>query len=340
MSSAPMLSILIVTWNVRDLVLACIESICADSDAPSLEIIVVDNASSDGTAEEVVQRFPDVRVLANTQNVGFPRANNQALNVARGQYVLFLNPDTEVCPGTLGACLAELQANPDIGLAGCRLEYHDGSIQYEGARNAYRFRHLMYELLYLHMLFPHSRVFGHHRMGDWDHRGTRDVEAVNGAFMMVPRALALSVGGLPEDLFMYHEDLSFCLRLRRAGYRLRYLGDVRTIHHCGQSSRRSPARLGLLEVECKHRFILEADGPVWATAARAMLGVRALLRLGMCAVGMLLPTAWTRRYPGAFDAGLYWLQLRWCIRRRSVRAYMPSLPESAAEPMRLGAWQS
>jgi GT2 family glycosyltransferase len=295
MTDAPVLSVLIVTWNVREPVLACLASLHADPEAPPLEIIVVDNASSDGTPNEVVRRFPDVRVLANPQNVGFPRANNQALGIARGRYVLYLNPDTEVAPGTLAACVRELDSNPDIGLAGCRLEFADGRIQYEGARNAYRFRHLMYELLYLHMLFPHSRVFGHHRMGDWDHRGTRDVEAVNGAFMMVPRSLALAVGGLPEDLFMYHEDLSFCLRIRRSGHRLRYLGSVRTIHHGGQSSRKSPARLGLLEVECKHRFILEADGPRWAAAARAVLGLRAILRLGIGAIGLLLPASLKER---------------------------------------------
>jgi hypothetical protein len=340
MSDRPVLSILIVTWNVRDLALACIASIHADRDAPPLEIIVADNASSDGTVAAVVRHFPDVHVLANTQNVGFPRANNQALHVARGRYVLYLNPDTEVRPGTLGTCIRELEANPDVGLTGCRLEYADGSIQYEGARNAYRFRHLVYELLYLHMLFPGSRVFGHHRMGDWDHRGTRDVEALNGAFMMAPRELALRVGGLPEDLFMYHEDLSFCLRIRRAGYRIRYLGNVRTIHHCGQSSQRSAARLGLLEVECKQRFIQESDGPAWAGAARVLLGVRALLRLGICAAGALLPTSWKARYPRVFDAQLYWLQLRWCIRPQSVSIHMPRPPESASEPLRMGAWPS
>lgn len=336
--SSPVLSILIVTWNVRDLVLACIDSIHADPDAPPLEIIVVDNASDDGTAAALVQKYPDVRVLANTQNVGFPRANNQALQVACGQYVLFLNPDTEVHPGTLGACVDELRANPDVGLTGCRLEYADGSVQFEGARKAYRFRHLIYELLYLHVLFPRSRVFADHNMGHWDHRDTRDVEAVSGAFMMVPRTLALSIGGLPEELFMYHEDLSFCLRIRRAGYRVRYLGDVRTIHHCGQSSRSSSAPLGLLEVECKHRFVLEADGPAWAAATRALLGVRALLRLAVSAVGTLLPTAWTKRYPRVFNARLYWMQLRWCVRPQSVSAQMPRMPHAAVAPMRLGAW--
>ncbi|HEX6308929.1 MAG TPA: glycosyltransferase family 2 protein [Longimicrobiales bacterium] len=340
MSEAPVLSVLIVTWNVRDLVLACIRSLREDRAAPPLEIIVVDNASSDGTPQAVAQHFPDVRVLANAVNVGFPRANNQALAVAHGRHVLFLNPDTEVLPGTLAACVRELESGPGIGLVGCRLEYPDGRVQYEGARNTYRFRHLLYEVLYLHMVFPRSRVFAHHVMGDWDHRGVRDVEAVNGAFMMVPRGLALEIGGLPEDVFMYHEDLSFCLRIRRSGHRLRYLGHVRTIHHTAQSSRKSPARLGLLEAECKHRFVLEADGPRWAAAARAVLGVRALLRLGICAAGVLAPRSFKDRYPRVFDAELYWMQLRWAIRPNWVAAEMPRLPDVVPEPLRLGAWPS
>lgn len=338
MTTKPTLSIIIVAWNVRDLVLECLASIHADPDVPTFEVILVDNASEDGTADAVVEHYPAVRVLANRDNVGFPRANNQALAYARGRHVLFLNPDTEVDAGTLSACVRELDDNPDVGLVGCRLESPDGGVQYEAARNMYRFRDLMYELLYLHMIFPKSPVFAHHRMGHWDHRGDRDVEAVSGAFMMVPRDLARRVGGLPEDLFMYHEDLAFCLRIRRSGRRLRYLGSVRAMHHTGQSARRSNARLALLEVECKHRLIAEADGPRWAAAARAVLGLRALLRIGVGTFGLLLPAKWKEPYPRAFDIGLYWLQLRWSVRPGDVTVHLPRAPETVREPLRMGAW--
>ena len=338
MRGRPDLSILIVAWNVRDLVLACLESIYADAGRPSLEVIVVDNASEDGTAEAVVERYPDVRVLANRENVGFPCANNQALAHARGRHVLYMNPDTEVGAGTLAACVQELDSNPEIGLVGCRLQSPGGDVQYEGARRLYRFRHLVYELLYLHMVFPESRTFGDHRMGSWDHRGRRDVEAVSGAFMMVPRELAVAVGGLPEDLFMYHEDLSFCLRIQRAGRRVRYLGDVYTVHHWRQSSSRSTAPLALLDVECKHRFITELQGPVWGAAARVVLGIRATTRIGIGAAGMLLPQSFKAKYPRVFDTRTYWLQLRWCLRPASVAVHMPRAPEFISEPLRMGAW--
>jgi hypothetical protein len=338
MRGVPDLSVLIVTWNVRDLVLACLESVHADPAAPRLEVILVDNASDDGTVGAVVERFPTVRVLANRQNVGFPRANNQALALARGRHVLYLNPDTELYAGTLSACVKELDAHPDVGVVSCRLESPDGRIQYDCARNMYRFRHLLFELLYLHMLFPRSRIFGHYLIGDWDHRGRRDVEAVTGAFMMVRRDVAREVGGLPDEVFMYHEDLAFCLRIQRTGRRVRYLGDVGAVHHAGRSSRQSSARLGLLEVECKQRFIREADGPLWGAAARVMLGLRAVLRIGVGLVGLLLPSRWKHRYPRVFDTGLYWLQLRWCVSPASVAMHLPRAPEVMPEPMRLGAW--
>src|SRR5688572_2173816 len=326
MSDAPELSILIVTWNVREHVLACLRSIAADRGAPQWEVILVDNASTDGTAEAVVEQFPAVRVLANRQNVGFPRANNQALALSRGSYVLCLNPDTELYPGTLRACVGELASNDDIGLVGCRLESRDGLIQYDCARRMYRFRHLLFELLYLHMLFPRSRIFADHVLGHWDHRDRRDVEAITGAFMMMPRTVAREVGGLPEEVFMYHEDLALCLRIRRTGRRVRYLGDVGALHHGGQSSRQVSARLGLLELEAKHRFIREADGPAWALVARGIFALRAMLRIGLGMVGVLLPPRWKQRYPRAFAVGQYWLQLRWCLSRASVAGYVPRAP--------------
>ncbi|HEX2167128.1 MAG TPA: glycosyltransferase family 2 protein, partial [Longimicrobiales bacterium] len=295
---------------------------------------------ADHTAEAVVERYPWVRVLANSDNVGFPRANNQALLHARGEYVLYLNPDTQVRPGTLATCVRELERDSEIGLVGCRLESANGDIQYEGGRKLYRFRHLLCELLYLHMLFRGSRAFDDHRMGAWDHRDERDVEALSGAFMMVPRSLALEVGGLPEDVFMYHEDLSFCLRIGRTGHRVRYLGGVSTVHHWAQSSSRSTARLALLDVECKYRFIRELQGPLWAAAARAALGLRALLRIGIGTVGLLLPARLKAPWPRVFDLPSYWLQLRWSLRPASVAVFMPRAPELTREPRHLGAWSA
>lgn len=322
---APELSVIIVSWNVRDDVLRCLEALRQNSKEADAEILLVDNASGDGTVEAVREHFPAVRVIANRTNAGFPRANNQALALARGRYVLFLNPDTEVGPSCLATCMRTLEEHPDIGMVGCRLEYPDGSIQPEGGRNAYRLRHLLFEVFYLHMLFPTSPVFGHQLMGDWDHRGRRDVEAICGAFMMVRRSIAESLGGLPEEVFMYHEDLAFCLRVRDAGHRIRYLGDVRTIHYANRSSRKSRADLGLLEGEYKVRLIRERQGRVHGAAARLVFGVRGALRLLIATIAAPLPGLGRLRdrFPRVFDRRRHRLQLLWSISPRLVAEHMP-----------------
>lgn len=319
----PDLSVLIVSWNVREHVRECIASIAADAARPHTEVILVDNASADGTAPAIRQEFPWVRVVENAENHGFPAANNQALALARGRHVLFLNPDTVVRPGTLAACVRALDADPDLGAVGCRIEFPDGRIQYEGGRSRYRFRHLVYEVLYLHMLFPRSRIFAEHVMGDWDHRGVRNVDALSGAFMMVPHRVALEVGGLPDDVFMYHEDLSFCMRIGRSGRTLLYRGDVSIVHYGGSSSRRSPARLTLLEVEAKQRFIRDGDGPVWAALARSVFLLRSLVRLAVCTVGSALPRSFRERYPRVFDWRTHALQLAWAVSPALTAGLMP-----------------
>jgi N-acetylglucosaminyl-diphospho-decaprenol L-rhamnosyltransferase len=325
MSGAPKLSVLVVTWNVRDLTLACLDALFRHAADVPLEVILVDNASADGTVEAVRTAHPHVTVIANAGNVGFPAANNQALRRARGEYVLFLNPDTEVGPGAVSACVAALDADPSIGMAGCRLVLEDGSTQYECARRPYLLRHLAGELLYLHMLLPHSRTFGDHRLSHWDHLGERDVEAISGAFMLARRDVALGVGGLPDDVFMYHEDLAFCLRVQRAGWRIRYLGDVTTLHRWRASSRRSTAPLGLLEGEVKLRLIREAQGSAAAFAGRGLFTVRSALRLVAAGAANLLPWrhALARRYPRAMDWRMHALQLTWSVAPGRVAHLMP-----------------
>src|SRR5688572_20319673 len=136
MSDTPQLSVLIVSWNVRDMLMACLDALLREVAGMAAEIIVVDNASSDDTVAMLRREYPAVNVLANAENVGFPIANNQALRVARGEYVLYLNPDTEVGAGSVRACVAALDADATIGMAGCKLVLEDGSVQLECARRA------------------------------------------------------------------------------------------------------------------------------------------------------------------------------------------------------------
>jgi GT2 family glycosyltransferase len=328
----PALSIIIVAWNVADYTEACIQSIFDAAAELPIEILLVDNASSDDVQARVRARFPAVRIISNELNVGFPRANNQALTLARGRHTLFLNPDTTVGPGCLARCVAALDADRTVGVVGCRLDRPDGSVQYECGRHAYRLRHLLAESLYLHMFFPTSRWFGHHNMGWWDHRDRRDVEAVSGAFLMVRTELARTLGGLPEDLFMYHEDLSFCLRVRRQGLRIRFQGDVWTVHHEGRSSARSALRLELLQNECRIRLIEELEGSLAAGIGRFAWGLTGLARLIVALLSRVVPGAGRARtrWPRVFDVRRHALQLVWAFAPLAVRHLIPRGPGARA----------
>jgi N-acetylglucosaminyl-diphospho-decaprenol L-rhamnosyltransferase len=328
----PDVSVIIVTWNVRALVLDCLAALYGRADDLTLEVWLVDNGSSDGTPAAVRERFPQVNVLEPGENLGFPRGNNLAAGRATGRHILFLNPDTVVGVGTLRACVDALDRDATIGLVGCRLVYGDGRLQPECGRRVYRLRHLATELFYLHMLFPRSRVFAHQVMGEWDHRCDRDVEAVSGAFMMARREAVARVGGLPEELFMYHEDMAFCLRVARAGWRVRLLGSVETVHYGGQSSSQVvDPRLDLLEGEYKMLLIREGQGAAAAAAGRALFALRSLLRLTAAAGTYVLPGGQRlrARYARLLHPRRHWLHLQWSIAPRRVAYLALGSPQRA-----------
>ena len=324
-AGTPDVSVVIVTWNVRDMVVDCLRAVAERSGALDVEAILVDNGSTDGTVRAVRAAYPGVTVIANGGNVGFPTANNQGLGHAAGRHVLFLNPDTVVGEGTLEACVAELDRDPAVGMVGCRLMYPDGRVQYEGARRDYRLRHLLYEAVYLHELFPRSPLFAHQLIGGWDHRGTRDVEAISGAFMMVRAGIARALGGLPSEMFMYHEDLAFALRVRRAGWRIRYLGAVETTHYSGASRKRSTSPLSLLEGEVRVRLIRERGGAARAALARPFFGIRSVGRLAAAAIGRGVPGLGRlkERRGKAFDVRLHALHLLWAVNPAAAEKLLP-----------------
>jgi N-acetylglucosaminyl-diphospho-decaprenol L-rhamnosyltransferase len=291
-ASSSDLSIIIVSWNVRDLLRACLMSLTNDErratkDAteassfvlrPSSEIIVVDNASADGSAAIVAAEFPAVRLLANAENVGFTRGNNQGLAVARGRYVFFLNPDTEVVGDALVTMVAYLDAHPEVGALGPQLRYGDGSLQ-SSRRRFPTFATALFESTPLAWHWPGNPWARRYRMeeqgsGSWElGSGARgqDVDWVVGAALMVRREALAQVGGFDEGYFMYSEELDLCQRIKEAGWQIVYLPTVQIIHHEGKSSEQVVAARHIRFQTSKVRYFRKFHGPFQAEALRVFI---------------------------------------------------------------------
>lgn len=207
-------SIIIVSYNTADLTVACLESVFA-SQRVSYEVFVVDNASQDGSAGIVRDKFPQVRLVANEENRGFGAANNQALQECSGRYVIFLNPDTTVEPDSFFKMAAYMDAHPKVGLAGPRVLNPDGTRQ-----------------------DSMSARYPGHRYGAAD-LGTLpgNIASVLGACQIASASLLHEIGGFDEDFFLYGEDQDICLRTRKRGFEIGVIDDAVIMHHGGQSER-------------------------------------------------------------------------------------------------------
>ena len=230
------LSIVIVNWNTRDLLAQCLESVYAHAPDGDFEVFVVDNASTDGSAQAVRERFPQVQLVENTENAGFARANNQAIRASSGRYMLLLNSDTRVLPKTLRTMVQFMDDRPQVGIASCKVLSADGTFRAAGA-----------DFLTLRSEFAHftglaSLVRGGrwaNRPGYRDFPATREVDWVGGACLMIRRETVEQIGLLDENYFMYCEDMDWCYRARQHGWKVYYLPQAQIIHHGQQSSRQA-----------------------------------------------------------------------------------------------------
>lgn len=230
---------MIVNYNVRDFLHHALVSLQKAMKGMKGEIIVVDNASDDGSIEMVRRRFPAVQLIASKINLGFARANNVGLKRAQGKYILLINPDTLVQEDTLRVMLRFFEENHDVGLAGCKILNPDGTFQLACRRSFPRPWAAFTKMVGLSALFPNSRLFGRYNLTYLSPDETYEIDALSGSFMMVRREVYEQVGGLDEDFFMYGEDLDWCYRIQRAGWKNYYVHTTQIIHYKGESTKRS-----------------------------------------------------------------------------------------------------
>ena len=232
----PHVSVVIVSFNCRATLTQCLESLAADDAALPTEVIVVDNASDDGTVAAITRRFPWVRVIANHTNVGFARAMNEGLECARGEIVLALNPDTVVPAGAISKTVAELEQHPDVGMLGVKLVRPDGTFDHACKRGFPTVSSALFYFLGLSRLRPRSPRFAQYTAGQLGKDETGTVDAINGAFMLVKREAVDEVGPMDERYWLYAEDIDWCRRFWDRGWKVLYWPGVRVIHRKGGSS--------------------------------------------------------------------------------------------------------
>ncbi|MEK7671678.1 MAG: glycosyltransferase family 2 protein, partial [Bacteroidota bacterium] len=233
------LSVIIVNYNVRQFLENALASTYRAMEGLQGEVFVVDNASDDGSIEMVKTKFPHVLLIENQANVGFAKANNAALKQAKGRYVLLLNPDTIVQEDTFKVMIRFFDENPDAGLAGCKILNPDGTFQLPCRRSFPTPWVAFTKIFGLSTLLPKSKLFGKYNLTYLNEDETYEVDAVSGSLMFLRREAYEKVGGLDETFFMYGEDLDWCYRISKSGYKVYYVHSTKIIHFKGESTRRS-----------------------------------------------------------------------------------------------------
>lgn len=240
MKSTVDISVIIVNYNVRDLVDNCISSIYKSAAGKfSLEVFLVDNNSIDGSTEHIRAKYPDVVVIENEQNIGFSKANNIALRIAKGEYTLILNPDTLLEENTFEKMYQFCKEHPDAGAVTSKLILANGKLDSACRRSFPKPGVAIPRILGLSKLFPRSKLFSRYNLTYLDENDTYEVDAICGAFMFIPSHVFDKTGFFDEDYFMYGEDLDLCFQIRKMGYKIFYYPEVTTIHFKGESTRKT-----------------------------------------------------------------------------------------------------
>lgn len=289
---APGVSAVVVSYNTAKMTLDCLKVLTGELAGCPAEILVVDNASTDGSAEAVRATFPDVRLQVSPRNMGFGVANNMAFAQARGRYLLLLNSDAFPRPGTVAALRQYLDTHADVGVVGPRLVYPDGKLQ----RSCFRFTtplQAWLENLWLTRIFADSSSLGDYR--DWNHATERDVDFMIGACLLVRRTVYEQVGGFDERFFMYQEEADWQCRIKAAGWRVVFTPTAEVMHIAGASGKDEPVQINEHFFDSLDKYLLKHHGIVGFLLLRAAMIVGCLLRFFGWAMMALGP----RRRQGA-----------------------------------------
>jgi GT2 family glycosyltransferase len=314
------LSVVIVSWNTCSYLEKCLVALRNNSAGLGVQVVVVDNASTDGSAGLVRERFPEVLLLQASCNLGFARANNLGEKHAASDVLLFLNPDTEVTGDALGKMLSYLQSQESVGAVGAHLLNSDMSFQESCVQAFPTIWNQLLDSDLLRRWFPQSKLWGVHT-GRSEESEAVNVDAVSGACLMMKRSVFEAIGGFDEHYFMYSDDLDLCYRTWKAGYSVQYMNGCEVIHHKGQSSLQQNQEFEALQQrESMTQFFRSQRGRSYSVAYKAgmaiIAGCRAVVLIGMMACGKKLVQG--RAIGSALEK--WFAVLRWSLSLQGYRA--------------------
>lgn len=306
------LTIVIVNYNVKYFLEQCLHSVFKSGKQLEMEVFVVDNQSVDGSVEMLNEKFPNVKLIANQENVGFSRANNQAIKQARGKYVLLLNPDTVVEDDTLPKVVSFMDAHPDAGGLGVKMLDGQGRFLPESKRGLPTPGVAFSKIFGLSALFPRSKTFGKYHLGYLDKDETHKVHVLSGAFMLLRKDVIEEIGALDEDFFMYGEDIDLSHRIIKAGYSNYYYPEARIIHYKGESTKKSSVNYVLVFYNAMiifaQKHFSKNNARVFSLLINLAVYFRAFLAL---AARFMKRIFWPALDAGLIYGGFYYLTNYW-----------------------------
>jgi N-acetylglucosaminyl-diphospho-decaprenol L-rhamnosyltransferase len=283
------LSIIIVNWNSVNYLKECLQSILRETKGINFEIIVVDNASYDGSAEMIGAEFPEVKFVQSNENGGFAKANNLGFKNSSGRNLIFLNPDTRVIGSAIGDMLDFLNSRPDAGVVGCTLLYSDLSVQLHSVQPYPTVINQALDIDYLKKKWPHWNLWRLKALNQ-EHGQPEKVEVVPGACLMIKREVFQEVGLFSEDYFMYAEDIDLCYKVNRTNRKVFFIKGAKVVHHGSASSRNKKISFFsvVLTRESVFKFLMKTRGRRTAVSYRIVMSITAISRMGALAVALPL----------------------------------------------------
>ncbi|MFW5851907.1 MAG: glycosyltransferase family 2 protein [Bacteroidota bacterium] len=233
------ISVVIVNYNVKYILEQCLYSIQTALQHTEGEVFVVDNNSVDGSCKMIQEKFPQVHLIANKENLGFAKANNQAIRQSQGEYVVLLNPDTVVEEDTFEKVIAFMDKTPDSGGVGIKMIDGKGNYLPESKRGLPTLEVSFYKMFGFHKLFPHSKRFNYYYMGHLDNESVHEIDIMSGACMFLRKSVLDTIGLLDEEYFMYGEDIDLSYRITQSGYKNYYFPNTTIIHYKGESTKKA-----------------------------------------------------------------------------------------------------